>query len=49
MKLAILSDIHSNLEALEAAFEDLQNQSVDTIYCIGDLVGQKQTGSYLSI
>ena len=39
MKLAIISDIHSNLEALEAAFEDLQDQSVDTIYCTGDLVG----------
>jgi predicted phosphodiesterase len=39
MKLAILSDIHSNLEALEAALEDIKNQSVDTIYCIGDLVG----------
>jgi len=39
MKLAILSDIHSNLEALEAALEDIKNQSVDTIYCMGDLVG----------
>lgn len=39
MKIAILSDIHSNLEALEAAFEDLQNNPVDNIYCTGDLVG----------
>lgn len=39
MKLAILSDIHSNLEALEATFEDLQNENIDAIYCTGDLVG----------
>jgi len=39
MKLAILADIHSNLEALEAAFEDLHDQSVNIIYSTGDLVG----------
>lgn len=39
MKLAIISDIHSNLEALEAAFEDIKEQFVDIIYCAGDLVG----------
>lgn len=39
MKIAIFSDIHSNLEALEAAFEDLQHHEIDVIYCTGDLVG----------
>lgn len=39
MKLAIISDIHSNLEALEAAFENLKQKSIKTIYCTGDLVG----------
>jgi predicted phosphodiesterase len=39
LKIAILSDIHSNLEALEAAFEDLQHHEIDVIYCTGDLVG----------
>jgi predicted phosphodiesterase len=39
MKLAIISDIHSNLEALEAAMHDIKTQNVTTIYCIGDLVG----------
>lgn len=39
MKLVILSDTHSNLEALKAVFEDLQNENVDAIYCTGDLVG----------
>ncbi len=39
MKLAIISDIHSNLEALEAAMQDIKTQNVSAIYCIGDLVG----------
>lgn len=39
MKLAILSDTHSNLEALEAVFEDLLNKNIDAIYCTGDFVG----------
>ena len=39
MKLAIISDIHSNLEALEAALHDIKTQKVHTIYCTGDLVG----------
>lgn len=39
MRLAIISDIHSNLEALEAALEDIKNQNIQIIYCAGDLVG----------
>ncbi len=39
MKLAIISDIHSNLEALEAAMQDIKTQNVSSVYCIGDLVG----------
>lgn len=39
MKLAIISDIHSNLEALEAALNDIKTQNVSAIYCTGDLVG----------
>jgi predicted phosphodiesterase len=39
MKLAIISDIHSNLEALEAALHDIKTQNVSAIYCTGDLVG----------
>ena len=39
MKLAIISDIHSNLEALEAALNDIKTQNVSVIYCTGDLVG----------
>lgn len=39
MKIAIISDIHSNLEALEAALEDITAQNVQIIYCTGDIVG----------
>ncbi|WP_405607367.1 metallophosphoesterase family protein [Polaribacter sp. Asnod1-A03] len=39
MKLAFFSDIHANLPALEAFFKDVDSENVDTIYCLGDLVG----------
>lgn len=39
MKIALLSDIHANLPALEAAFADIEKQNPDAIYCLGDLVG----------
>ncbi len=39
MNIAVLSCIHSNLEALEAVLRDIDQQSVDQIFCLGDLVG----------
>jgi putative phosphoesterase len=39
MKLAIFSDVHSNLEALRAVLADIDAAGVDRIYCLGDLVG----------
>ena len=39
MKRAIISDVHGNLEALRAVFEDIDRQRVDAIYCLGDIVG----------
>ena len=39
MKLAILSDIHSNLQALEQALRLVGQLRVDEIYCLGDIVG----------
>ena len=39
MNIAVLSCIHSNLEALNAVLRDIDQQSVDQIYCLGDLVG----------
>lgn len=37
MRIAVLSDIHGNLPALESALEDLRTQSPDQIWCAGDL------------
>lgn len=36
---AIISDIHGNLEALEAVLTDIQQHGVTSIICLGDLVG----------
>jgi len=38
-KIAIISDIHGNLPALEAVLDDINSKSISTIYCLGDLVG----------
>jgi predicted phosphodiesterase len=39
MKYAIISDIHSNLEALQKAFEIIDDEKIDEIICLGDIVG----------
>jgi predicted phosphodiesterase len=40
MRCAILSDVHGNLDALEAVLADAQGgQGVDQLWCLGDLVG----------
>lgn len=36
---ALISDIHSNLEALTVALEDIEKRGIKTIYCLGDVVG----------
>lgn len=38
-KIAVLGDIHSNLEALKAVIEDAKSLSVTDFICIGDIVG----------
>ena len=39
MRLAIFSDVHSNLPALEAVLADIAAAGVDDRYCLGDQVG----------
>ena len=39
MKYAIISDIHSNLEALERVLEEIKNREADQVICLGDVVG----------
>jgi len=36
---AVISDIHANLEALNTVLEDIDRRGIDTIYCLGDVVG----------
>ena len=39
MRFGLISDIHSNLEALQAVIKDCKDQGVREYYCIGDVVG----------
>jgi predicted phosphodiesterase len=38
-KRAIVSDIHGNLEALQAVLADIQAQGITEIFCLGDVIG----------
>ena len=39
MRIAIFSDIHANLEALEAVLADAEEQKCNSYICLGDVVG----------
>jgi diadenosine tetraphosphatase ApaH/serine/threonine PP2A family protein phosphatase len=39
LRVAILSDIHGNLEALEAVLDRLPAEAADRMACLGDVVG----------
>ena len=39
MRLGIFSDVHSNLEALQAVVAGYQDKRIDTYICLGDVVG----------
>ena len=39
MRLAILSDIHANLPALEAVLADIEGAGLAELWCLGDVVG----------
>ena len=39
MRYALVSDIHANLEALQAVLRDVAAQRVDRVVCLGDVVG----------
>jgi predicted phosphodiesterase len=39
-KVAVISDIHGNLTALEAVLENIRERGIDTIFCLGDLIGK---------
>lgn len=37
-KIAIISDIHGNITALEAVLKDIKNREINRIFCLGDCV-----------
>lgn len=39
MKYGLISDIHGNLEALSAVLDDLEKRGVESIHCLGDVIG----------
>lgn len=39
MKIAIIADIHSNLEALQKVLKSIEKEKPDKIICLGDIVG----------
>ncbi|MFN8418800.1 MAG: metallophosphoesterase family protein [Anaerolineae bacterium] len=47
-KIAVISDVHGNIPALEAVLADIRQRGIDLIYNLGDLVG-KGPGSDLVI
>ena len=40
MKIAIISDIHGNLEALKATLNDIEKRKTDKIICLGDIIAK---------
>lgn len=40
MKIAVISDIHGNLEALNTTIEDIKKRNVDKIICLGDIIAK---------
>ena len=39
MPTAVISDIHANLEALQAVLDHIDTQNIDRIICLGDILG----------
>lgn len=38
-RIAIITDVHGNINALNAVLKDIKGRSVDYIYCLGDMIG----------
>lgn len=38
MKIAIISDIHGNIDALESVLADIEKEKCDKIFCLGDII-----------
>ena len=38
MRIAVITDVHGNFEALTAILNDIKNQNIDKIICLGDVI-----------
>ena len=39
-RVALISDVHGNMPALEAVLEDVERRGIGRVFCLGDLVGK---------
>lgn len=39
MKVGVISDVHSNIEALTTAFQWIDDHGIEEVFCLGDVVG----------
>ena len=39
-RIAVISDIHGNIHALDAVLEDIKRRRIKRIFCLGDIVGK---------
>lgn len=39
MRIGVISDIHSNILALEAVFKKFEEEKIDNVICLGDIIG----------
>ena len=39
-RIAIISDIHGNYQALKAVIDDIRNKGINDIICLGDIIGK---------
>ena len=38
--IAVISDIHGNLEALKSVLEDIKKRNIEKIICLGDIIAK---------
>lgn len=39
MKIGVISDVHSNIDALKKVFEKFEEMKIDKVICLGDVIG----------
>lgn len=39
-KIAIISDVHGNITALKAVFDDIEKRNIKRVFCLGDITAK---------